>query len=799
MKWLLLVQSLWWTTTWSFTIAPGGAGVRARNIPWPLLLSAGTFEGEVIEQVHSVQQSILDVLKDKSPSLATQFKPQLLHDARSPFSLKTVTMILNTVASEEQDPTIADDIVALLRHQSSPDLQPNCFVYGAYLKVWTRDPERVEAIFLEMKDPTAFHYESVIFSWSNADARVYKQAATRALSMYRLQQQAWLQLSRRCYLNTLKALSYSKQPGMAQESLKVLSDMRDEAHSNQSLKPDTWICNLVLRSLANSPQDVAQEAYNLLHEMWTLAGDGDHTVIPDDFTYGNVFRCSSKSYKPEAPRQVLELLQDMWKRYTNGHRQLQPTLVIYNLVLNTLTKSSNQAMKRNVVLQLLNDMWSRSETIPALKPNRRTYNAVIHAVGDGPTALRLLQEMKDQDSRDFAPDTVSYNSCLNALASDSSEEAAELATQLLLQEMRHDTAMPDVVSYSTVINAWALSGSPSAGTRASQLLSHAWEQYYRADSVCRPNTILYTSVMNAWSKMDIGGGKVASALLSELWERHQELGFDDLMPNVQTYTTVMDAHARTGAGAVKAHELLQELWSRYNSGFRYLKPNIISYSAVVNAYAKSGRDRKAYELLQELWHRYDVHGDLKPSRVVYNACIDACAKSHDAKSKSMALQLLQDMKDKCAQGEGDLCPDEVTFTSAIQAQESGEIIADLIAEMWDAHNTRGIEPPNLSCYAAALESYAKSTDQDAGRQASQLLQEIWKKHSNEGYKDLKPGVALYIAVMRAWSNSQHPEAKERIAKLVAEIKQRYKHGDRDFEPSDRVKQALLAAIQNIRE
>ena len=89
-------------------------------------------------------------------------------------------------------------------------------------------------------------------------------------------------------------------------------------------------------------------------------------------------------------------------------------------------------------------------------------------------ALALLKRLEDESSISpsseafLAPDIVSYNTVLNALARDRSLWAAEKSNQLL-QSMEEKSSwnaassgpVPDVVSYTNVIRAWGNSGMNS--------------------------------------------------------------------------------------------------------------------------------------------------------------------------------------------------------------------------------------------------------------------------------------------------------------------------------------------------
>ena len=91
---------------------------------------------------------------------------------------------------------------------------------------------------------------------------------------------------------------------------------------------------------------------------------------------------------------------------------------------------------------------------------------------------------------------------------------------LELSKQGHDDMYPDTITYNSVIDAWAKSGDPSAGRKAESLLSEMLEQYKMGNEAVKPNTITFSSVIDAWANSrDPNAGMRARRSFSE-WKNN---------------------------------------------------------------------------------------------------------------------------------------------------------------------------------------------------------------------------------------------------------------------------------------
>jgi pentatricopeptide repeat protein len=316
------------------------------------------------------------------------------------------------------------------------------------------------------------------------------------------------------------------------------------------------------------------------------------------------------------------------------------------------------------------------------------------------TAYDLLQNMT-------YPDTVGYNSVLNAFAKSAasansfpspasssatsnyhdvrSVSAAERA-QMLLKEMmtihdaqsaaRHDwygkrdkkeltvdelkggppriRVKPNVRSFSTVMDAWSRTGHVPETLQVLQ----AMEERYKTtmDDAVRPNTFSYNTVLVAHAKSR--GGKVAAEQAQQFLEHTMP------DPDVISYNVLLTCWARSGVpqAGVRAEDILRDM---------PIQPNAKSYATVMDAWSRSRTEEsaaRAHGLLKELQQLYDETGDeqLRPNCVCYSSVIHAYAISKEPHKAHRAYALLQEMKIK-GQTDPHVLPNTVTFNSVLNA------------------------------------------------------------------------------------------------------------------------------------
>jgi hypothetical protein len=280
------------------------------------------------------------------------------------------------------------------------------------------------------------------------------------------------------------------------------------------LQADTQTYSIVLNawakceSIERGDRDAAQRAHDVLHRMIRLYSTGAN-VKPNIRSFTSCIAAWSRAGQPQRAENVLDELLllsskslDDNKDINSSDPQLRPDVAAWNAVLMAWSRSGRNASVETE--RMLEKMRAFA------KPNIRSFNSLLHAYSQERdkmvVALALLKRLEDESSistlseTSLAPDIVSYNTVLNALARDRSQWAAEKSTRLLQSvEDASSRPVPDVVSYTSVIRAWGNSGITSP-------LDHVVEIFQRflltdRNQVNRiPDRVILTTFLQALGK-----------------------------------------------------------------------------------------------------------------------------------------------------------------------------------------------------------------------------------------------------------------------------------------------------------
>ena len=228
-----------------------------------------------------------------------------------------------------------------------------------------------------------------------------------------------------------------------------------------------------------------------------------------------------------------------------------------------------------------------------------------------------------------------------------------------LYELSNDEDFkPDLQVYNLWIHAVAKSKSRNIGEKAEALVREM------KDYGILPNVVSYTSVMDAYAneaRFDRKAPEHAERVLFGLIEQ-SELDSSMKVSSV-TADVAMNAWAQQGSweSALRAQQILDRMENMRTS----LRPTVHSYATVIHGWAMSKGGTQAAQRAERVLIRL-LRGDkevVKPDTVVFNAVIDAWSSSGDARAGSHALRLLNKMKE-LRQTEGYDCePDAVTYNT----------------------------------------------------------------------------------------------------------------------------------------
>ena len=236
----------------------------------------------------------------------------------------------------------------------------------------------------------------------------------------------------------------------------------------------------------------------------------------------------------------------------------------------------------------------------------------------------MLHEVK-RISSSPSVDARSLTRLINALAeSRGDRQAAARAHEILkLTLLLSSEVQPNVIHCNSVLKTCARNRD---ARRAEVVLKDMWQESVGNVHDVTPNTISYNTVLAAWaSSQDRNSAKRATALLTEMWDRHDL--HPDVKPNGRTYCAVIHAISKSRNHGRKAEELLRDMMSRHEAGDADLAPTMRAFNSVINAWSNTNDPaalNRASSLLKELWSLYlasDNDQILKPDVSTYNSIL----------------------------------------------------------------------------------------------------------------------------------------------------------------------------------
>jgi len=439
--------------------------------------------------------------------------------------------------------------------------------------------------------------------------------------------------------------------------------------------------------------------------------------------------------------------------------------------------------------------------------------------------LLRIEALHAEGYYEITPDTVSYNSVMNAYArhaSATNRQSAEDARRLLgrMEEMTLDDiarggrgalVRPNAISFNTLILALGNSGQPEA---AEELLLEMEDSCLAAGNElrrnggpdgggyinkdkgsvsCMPNTITYNSCILAWAKQ--GNAQRAESLLRRMMELSLERNDqDELKADCISFNTCLYAYAINDEAdaAERAEDLLRHMETLYLSGNEDVRPDSISYTSVISAWSSSRQPQaadRALQLLEEMEELYEAGEEyVRPNTHSYTAVINALARSGSAGSAQKSRYLLDTMHDRYRAGRKDCKPDVACYTSVIDAyarsrsDDAGDNAVELINEMIEGVEAGDEElKPNTRTYCSVIAALGRSKTYGAAESAEKLLEDMERMYAF-GNREVRPTTAVFNAVIDAYAQSSYKRKAERAHQLLLRMLEESSEGNADVRP-----------------
>jgi len=329
--------------------------------------------------------------------------------------------------------------------------------------------------------------------------------------------------------------------------------------------------------------------------------------------------------------------------------------------------------------------------------------------------------------------------------------------------------------------AAASSSSDSKGSKFPQqaaAIGTELQQLHEQPTTNMLDKCSYNTLMGMWSKLC----EYDDRALKRVEELFQDMKRSHIATDTITYNTIISAYARMMRTSITNTSLLSSPRKDNNSHSK--KENFNTN------YAK-----KAEKLLDEMERVYSSSGStnlsMRPTTITYNTVMNAWSKSGDLYAPFHVERLLDRMVDHYRSGNNEkVKPDTVTFTTVIDSwanygkkqrnhAQQRNFIAIPAPPPSRERGMRSSAAINQNMDGGQNDSFSTSGNNCPAQYAEDILvymEELEQQNQHNGSGDGKPikvTVAVYNAVMNAWSNSgDRNVACERVENLLERMIQR---------------------------
>jgi pentatricopeptide repeat protein len=355
----------------------------------------------------------------------------------------------------------------------------------------------------------------------------------------------------------------------------------------------------------------------------------------------------------------------------------------------------------------------REEMIAAgIEPNHITSNSIINALargGEWEAALKEFAAMK-------RPDSVSYSSAIDACCRGKKPDEA-----LALLRQSQSAGLQSEWTFSSAMTALGDAG------RWQEALALLDEMSSSDGNAPPPTTPCFNAAINALASA--GQWQGALSTLTRMKE-------EDVMPNAQSYCTVIAACGRGGRFG-DAQALLREM---RECG---MKPAVYAYSAAIQAAKKSDQ---VISLLQEM-----LREDVAPNLVTFNLALDRVTWQH-------GLVLFDEM---AAFG---IVPNEKSYNSLARSLAMGkqDRKAVLLIKTMRSQNMHASRSTLRACIGSCASA-------GSFKMATKLLRDLTMLAYDGGAKLQPPSKSLFDTVLRAAAEKGDWKAAKKLLDTMQEI------------------------------
>ena len=469
------------------------------------------------------------------------------------------------------------------------------------------------------------------------------------------------------------------------------------------------------------------------------------------------------------------ILNGMWRLHELGYDDTAPDVFLYTTAMNAWASHG----KVDRVRSLLKDLETHHQQLQwkSLQADTAVYNALIHVIKNQENAVNAAEEagsvVKLMERSGVEPDTVTYNTLIDACLASNSERGRERADQTLLWMVEafkkgNARVKPTLKTFSSVINAWTAANSPA---KAEALLDVMEERY-------RPPALLFDAVITSWCNHvqmgDSNAAKRAMRLLLRMEELFEATGNEALQPTMSLYNQVIQVLNDVGNGD-DAFSVFEHRDRVYPPVDATLEPRQLTSSAEV------------FGLLQYLENAPTISPQTPATVKNFNFVISQLGKSE----KIWAGQRAEDVLNFMLENKKKIAPNTATFNSVMAAyaksghRNAGEKAAAVLEKMMslsDAEILEGVKADRIS-YNTLMNAYAKSSDPMPGSLAEAVFDELETLYEVTQDETLKPDIVSYSTLLNALAKGGDQYSANRAEDILLQMLKRYEDDPTNVKPN----------------
>lgn len=383
----------------------------------------------------------------------------------------------------------------------------------------------------------------------------------------------------RIYSLVIKALALSGDKNAVTRAWRVMSKAGYPYEQETTRLPGTRspdltvdVCNNMIKLLGkNSLASDAEGVFNTMDEL---------RILPNLKSYEAILTALARSDDPGTPERAEALVTRLEVSSEMGYADVQPSLLLYNTLLNILANFGRTGKAQRLLERLDRpDRYSFGTTIKAIaNRGKSAQQSIIQAD-------LLEKRLQEEETEDGRSNEIVLAHRLKLLAKFGMGKEAE---DLIRRKERDGLVPVDMVHYTAAINAHAKSMAKNAVKKAEALFS-VMDEKFDLDLAA------YHSLLLVYSNR--GNVRMTRDLFNDI------LSHPVLRPNRITFTIVMEAYVRrkNKHAGERAESLLNQMIELHAAGNEDVEPDRVTHASIIRCKAVSMKKRvKDFSLFERI-------------------------------------------------------------------------------------------------------------------------------------------------------------------------------------------------------